>query len=151
MRNELVIALLLLAQPAAASTCAVVPWYRMLNWQVSARQAEIAALRAPTTERVGRSPVALAGDPDSPMDSVRPIALFTMGPGRLRLVLPSRSQVTVDVFAVNGRRVGGRDLGLLEAGSHELADLGLGRVSKGVYLARVRAGAGLAQAKFIKL
>ena len=151
MRNGLVFALLLLAQAAAASPRDT-PGER-----ISARIVcfDLATLKLPTrpgpVPAHSRSSVALAGDPDSPVDSARPLALFANGPGRLRLDLPSRSHVSVEVVAVNGRRVGGRDLGFLDAGSHVLADLGLGRASAGVYFARVRAGTGFAQGKFIKL
>jgi hypothetical protein len=100
---------------------------------------------------IDRAPVALAGDPDSPMDLVRPLGVFAAGSGRLRLDLPSRALVVVEIFGVNGRWIAGRELGVLDAGVHDLTDLGMERASAGVYFARVRAGGALAQTKFIKI
>ena len=98
---------------------------------------------------VDRTPVSLAGDPDAPMDTVRPLAVFASGFGRLRLDLPSRSEVSVEVFGVNGRLVGGRNLGVLDAGSHDLTELGLEGARAGVYFARVHAGSEYVQTKLI--
>jgi len=131
MRNGLVVALLLLAQSASAS-----PVSRGID---------------PAAGRVNRPPVALAGDPDSPMDMVRPLAVFSTGIGRLRLVMPMRAEVSVTLFGINGRKVGSRDLGVLEAGSHEVGDAGLERAPAGIYFARVRAGDQYVRSKIIKI
>jgi len=69
----------------------------------------------------------------------------------LRLDLPSRARVIVDVFAVNGRRVAGRNLGELDAGAHDLGNLGLTDVSAGVYFVRARAGESIAQTRLISI
>jgi hypothetical protein len=95
------------------------------------------------------------GDPDAPTDTVRPLAVFASGfergSGMLRLDLPSRARVIVDVFAVNGRRVASRDLGELDAGAHDLGNLGLTDVSAGVYFVRARAGESIAQTRLISI
>jgi len=98
-----------------------------------------------------RLPLSLAGDPDSPMDTIRPLGLFANGIGRLRLDLPSRSHVTVEIFGVNGRKISGRELGQLNAGSHDLADLGMEGSAAGVYFAVIRAEGVRLRAKLIKI
>lgn len=140
MRNGIVIALLLFAASASAS-----PGYRLVVVERLSCGIDL------TADHVGCPPFAMAGDPDSPMDMVRPLGLFSAGFGRLRLELPARARVSVAIFAINGRRVGGRDLGVLEAGSNELADLGLERAPAGIYFARVRAGNQWGSTKVIKL
>jgi len=143
MRNGLVFGLLLLAHPALAGGA---PERTFV--------VEVPGLRSGISlepERVDVPQVRLTGDPDSPMDSFRPLALFSNGFGRLRLEMSARAQVSISVFGVNGRRVGGRDLGLIEAGAHDLPDFGLGSAPAGVYFARVRVGGELLRAKVIRL
>ena len=106
-------------------------------------------------ENLDRTPVLTSGDPDSPHDTVREFSIaasgFERGAGVLRLELPERSRVRVEIFSVNGRRVAGRDLGQLEAGVHELGGLGAGEVRAGVYFVRAVAGTAVAQSRFISI
>jgi hypothetical protein len=85
-----------------------------------------------------RSPIATHGDPDAPIDAVRPLAVFATGVGMLGVDLPSAARVELEIFAVNGRRIVRRDLGQLGAGRSEL-QVGAG-LAMGVYFARVHAG-----------
>jgi hypothetical protein len=85
-----------------------------------------------------RTPIATHGDPDAPIDTVRPLAVFATGIGRLGVDLPSAARVELEIFAVNGRRIVRRDLGQLGAGRSEL-QVGAG-LAMGVYFARVHAG-----------
>jgi len=145
MRKGLILALLLLAAPASGSPSQVDVI------EVVRLSSGIDCSNMAPAERVTRPPAVSTGDPDSPMDMVRPLGVFATGLGRLRLDMPIRAHVSLDVFAVNGRRVGGRDIGMLDAGSHELSDLGLGRAAAGVYFARVRVGTEVARAKVINI
>jgi hypothetical protein len=102
-----------------------------------------------------RTPVALAGDPDSPTDQILPLELSCRSPvhgtAHFRLDLPHPGRVVIEVFAVSGRRLVHQELGLLEAGSHELpADSG-GYLPAGVYLARASLGSESVRRKFVVL
>ena len=60
--------------------------------------------------------------------------------GGLSLTLPEERDVTIEVFAVDGRRVASAAPARFEAGRHRVALPGAARLAPGVYWARVRAG-----------
>jgi hypothetical protein len=94
-----------------------------------------------------------SGDPDSPHDTVRPLSLFALGferrEGTLRLDLPSRERVRLEIYGVNGRRVEGRDLGMLEAGQHDLPEFGLAGKTAGIYFVRATVGTQATQTRLV--
>lgn len=62
------------------------------------------------------------------------------GTARLSFTLAGDGRAVLDVFAVNGRKIGSRDLGDLGAGAHEIE---VGRdfpLTRGVYFFRLREG-----------
>lgn len=116
---------------------------------------EIIGFAPATSNRTNRTPILANGDPDAPIDTVRPLAVFASGfergAGVLRIDLPARARVMVEVYAVNGRRVAGQDLGELDAGSHDVGNLGLSDAAAGIYFVRARAGNSTAQTRFISI
>ncbi len=105
--------------------------------------------------RPDRSPITTAGDPDSPTDHVRPLALSFSVPGRkplwFHLKLPERALVRLEVYSVAGRKVIDQDLGNLAGGEHKISGLSRSEMASGVYLARVTAGEKRANMKFVFL
>jgi len=73
------------------------------------------------------------------------------GMASARLSLPHEASALIELFAVTGRRVAQRDLGVLGAGAHNVPLAETASLSPGVYFARVRVGAESVQAKFVVL
>jgi hypothetical protein len=94
-----------------------------------------------------RSPIATHGDPDAPIDMVRPLAVFATGVGTLGVNLSKSARVELEIFSVTGRRLLRRDLGQLEAGRSNL-QVGAG-VAAGLYFVRVHAGTESATSKVL--
>jgi len=69
-----------------------------------------------------------------------PILTSAVGASRLSFTLPSGGVTRLEVFDVSGRRIESRELGMIEAGSHEMELSGLRGRSAGVYLLRLTQG-----------
>ena len=102
-----------------------------------------------------RTPVALSGDPDNPMDQVRPLALECASPARgtarFRMSLPRTGLVVLEVFSVSGRRLLRQEVGSLDAGVHDLPPVSGSSLPAGVYLAQAWLGSEAVRTKFVVL
>ena len=102
------------------------------------------------------TPGAHDGDPDAPASgSLEPatklalaVQVVVHGTASVRFTMPHEAGAVIEVFAVTGRRVAQRGLGILGAGMHPVPPAETAALSPGIYFARVRVGVESVQVKF---